>query len=84
MISFDGEEHGMIHKPTKQDFAESMKAWNVAQIAWCFKMQAHDLRMTSTYNVVNIQPADVDVLADFFEAVGERLETICNNERGAE
>ena len=63
---------------TKQDFAESIKTWGVLQIALFLKIQAHDLRLTSTPKHRNIQPADVDVLADFFDAVGERLVEICN------
>ena len=67
----------------KQDFVECMKVWDVPQIALCLKMQAYDLRLTSSPNVKNIQPIDVDILADFFESVGERLLAICGvtNER---
>lgn len=68
---------------TKQDFVERMKAWDVPQIALCLKMQAHDLRLTSSPDVKNIYPIDVDILADFFESIGERLLAICGvtNER---
>ena len=70
-----------LHPPT---LAERIKTlWEIPTIINFLKIQASELRRTTSPHCRNIQPVDVDQLADVFEALGSRLEETtphCENE----
>lgn len=54
-------------------FAEQIKTWGIPSIICFLRCQASDFRRTYSPHCRNIQPVDLDKLAEVFESLGDRL-----------
>ena len=62
-------------------FADQLKMRSVDELIVFLRNQAMRMKLESSPHRKNIQPADMDILAEVFDVIAYRLETIAKREK---